>query len=304
MNTITIARRKIAVTNLDKVFYPTSGFTKGDLLRYYQAIAPVILPHLADRPVTLKRYPDGVTGTSFYEKRCPGKRPRWITSAKVRSTLHGSIDFCVVANAPTLLWQTNRAAIEFHPYLYRTTQEDQPTMLVFDLDPGAPATLADCLDIAVLLRDILADQGLQSFAKTSGGKGLHIGVPLRGAAFPEVKSFAHALADLLAHEEPKRITSTMAKRERTGRVFIDWSQNDHGKTTVCAYSLRARERPTVSTPVSWDEIDAARRRGTTKQLHFEADDVLRRVADIGDLFAPTLTLRQKLPQPARTASRE
>lgn len=303
MSHILIARRKVPVTNLDKLFYPKNGFTKGDVLRYYAAVAPVMLPHLRQRPVSVKRYPDGVTGTAFYEKRCPNKRPSWVESVAVSSTHHGSITFCEVANAPTLLWLANRAAIEFHPYLFRANHEDMPTMLVFDLDPGAPATLADCLDIAVLLRDILADQGLQAFVKTSGGKGLHLGIPLHGAHFPEVKAYAHALAKLLAQEEPRRITSVMAKQQRKGRVFIDWSQNDHGKTTVCAYSLRARELPTVSTPLHWDEIISARQRGRAKQLHFEADDVLRRIAEHGDLFAPTLSLRQRLPRPSTSGTR-
>lgn len=296
MTTLTLGRTSLDVTNLDKVLYPACGFTKGEVLAYYQAIAPVMLPHLAKHPVTVKRYPDGIDGVSFYEKRCPAKHPVWVHEATVSSTSHGSLTFCVVDNLATLLWMANRAALEYHTYLYRDGREDEPTMLVFDLDPGAPATLLDCLDLAIVVRDLLAELGLQVFAKTSGGKGVHLGVPLRGATFAQTKTFAHAVAELLARAEPRRVTSRMAKTERRGRVLIDWSQNDHGKTTACAYTLRARQRPTVSTPISWDEIAQARRRRKPELLHFEADDVVARVAEVGDLFAPTLTLRQKLPR--------
>lgn len=297
MATISVGKTSLAVSNLDKVLYPTTGFTKGEVLAYYQAIAPVMLPHLAKRPVTVKRYPDGVDGLSFYEKRCPAKRPAWVHDSTVTSTTHGSLTYCVIDNAASLVWMANRAALEYHTYLFRDGHEDEPTMLVFDLDPGAPATLSDCLDIAIVVRDLLAELGLQVFAKTSGGKGLHLGVPVRGATFAQVKTFARAVAELLAREQPKRVTSRMAKSERGGRVLIDWSQNDHGKTTACAYSLRARQRPTVSTPVSWDEIEDARRKRKPERLQFEAAQVLERVAHLGDLFAQTLTLRQKLPRP-------
>jgi bifunctional non-homologous end joining protein LigD len=293
---VAIAGEPVEVTNLAKVLYPGCGFTKGDLLHYYEAIAPVMLPHLAGRPVTVKRYPDGVDGLSFYEKRAPAKRPRWLQTMRVSSKRHGVIEFPVIGNAPSLVWMANRAAIEFHTYLFRAGDEDRPTMLVFDLDPGAPATLADCLDIGIVLRDLLAELGLRSFAKTSGGKGLHLGIPLRGARFAEVKAFAREVAALLAREHPQRVTSSMAKSARGGRVFIDWSQNDHGKTTACAYTLRARARPTVSAPVSWEEVERARRRKRPESLVFTADAVLRRVAQDGDLFAETLTLRQRLPR--------
>lgn len=302
MTTISAGRVTLPVTNLDKVFYPANGFTKGDVLAYYEAIAPLMLPHLAKRPVTVKRYPDGVDGLFFYEKRCPDPHPPWVHQATVASDTHGSITFCVIDNLATLLWQANRAALEFHTYLYRDRHEDQPTMLVFDLDPGPPATLLDCLDIAQLVRAVIEDQGLKVFAKTSGGKGLHLGVPLQGATFLQVKTFAHTLADLLAREEPRRVVSRMAKVERTGRVLIDWSQNDHGKTTVCAYSLRAGVEPTASTPVTWEEIAQAQRKRRPELLRFHATEVVKRVAEVGDLFAPTLTLRQKLPRHALQSS--
>jgi bifunctional non-homologous end joining protein LigD len=293
---VVVNREPLEVTNLDKVLYPSCGFRKGDVLSYYQAISPVMLPHLARRPVTVKRYPDGVGQEFFYEKRCPAKRPPWMATATATSDRHGSIEFCTIDNAQSLVWMANRAAIEYHTYLYRAEAEDQPTMMVFDLDPGAPATLLDCLEVGAMVRGLLAQLGLESFAKTSGGKGLHLGVPLRGARFAEVKGFARSVADLLAREEPQRVTSTMSKAQRPGRVFIDWSQNDHGKTTACAYTLRALERPLVSTPVTWEEIERARRRKKADLLRFEAAQVLRRVADIGDPFAATLTLRQRLPR--------
>jgi bifunctional non-homologous end joining protein LigD len=296
MSIIKVGRASLEVSNLTKVLYPATGFTKGDMLAYYEAIAPAMLPHLQKRPVTVKRYPDGVDSMSFYEKRCPVKHPSWVHEATVSSSTHGSLTFCVIDNVATLVWMANRAAIEYHTYLYRDGNEDEPTMLVFDLDPGAPATLSDCLEIAVLLRDLLRDLELEAFAKTSGGKGIHLGVPLYGATFAQTKSFARAVADLLVRERPDRVTSRMLKSERQGRVLIDWSQNDHGKTTACAYTLRARERPTVSTPVTWDEIEEARRKNKPQRLQFESAQVLKRVAKVGDLFAPTLSLRQRLPR--------
>ena len=298
MPTITTGRTTLTVGNTDKMFYPACGFTKGDVLAYYQAISTVMLPHLAKRPVTVKRYPDGVEGLSFYEKRCPEKRPAFVHAATVASSEHGSLTFCVVDNAATLLWLANRAALEFHTYLYRQGHEDEPTMLVFDLDPGPPATMLDCLDIAMVMRGLLHDLGLTAFAKSSGGKGLHLGVPLRGATFAQVKTFAHGVAELLAREEPQRVTSRMAKAGRHGRVLIDWSQNDHGKTTACAYTLRAGPRPTVSAPLTWEEIAQACRKRHSEHLSFEAPRMVERVAELGDLFAPTLTLRQKLPRQA------
>lgn len=299
-------RTAATFTNLAKVLYPRAGFTKGDVIDYYRRVAPAMLPHLAGRPISMKRLPDGVSGETFFEKRCPVGRPAWVHARSVRSTRFGSIDYCTVENVESLLWLANRAALELHAYLYRADAEDVPTMLVFDLDPGAPATLLDCLDIGVELRDLLSGLGLRCYAKTSGGKGLHVAVPLNrpDATFARTKSFAEAVARLLASYHPERVTATMARSERPGRVFIDWSQNDHGKTTVCAYSLRARELPTVSTPVDWSEIDAARRRRSADRLVFTADQALERVAKLGDLFAPVLDQRQELPdrlQPAAAA---
>jgi bifunctional non-homologous end joining protein LigD len=297
---VVVNREELAVSNLEKVLYPACGFTKGEVLQYYQAIAEVMLPHLARRPVTVKRYPDGVAGMFFYEKRCPAKRPAWVASASVASERHGSIEFCTIDNAQTLVWMANRAAIEYHTYLFRAGAEDRPTMLVFDLDPGPPATLVDCLEVALVLRDLLAGLGLTAYAKTSGGKGLHLGVPLRATTFAAVKAFARSVAEAMARQD-QRVISSMAKAARAGKVFIDWSQNDHGKTTACAYTLRAGERPTVSTPVSWKEVEQALRRRKPELLRFEAGQVLARVRDLGDLFAPTLKATQRLPKLATAA---
>ncbi|MBA3935906.1 MAG: ATP-dependent DNA ligase [Planctomycetes bacterium] len=293
---MTMARdSKVAFTHLDKVYYPDAAFTKGDMMHYYQSVGPTMLPHLAKRPVTVIRYPDGVAGGFFFEKRCPEKRPAFMKTVSVTSERYGTIAFCAVDNLPSLLWLANRAAIEFHTYLFRGARETAPTMMVFDLDPGAPATIADCVEIALIIRGLLRELGLECFAKTSGGKGLHLGVPVQGTTFAATKAFARGIATTLERREPLRVTASMAKAARAGRVFFDWSQNDHGKTTACAYTLRARRTPTVSTPVAWDELELALRRKRCTSLSFTAAEVLARVARLGDLFAPALTLRQRLP---------
>jgi bifunctional non-homologous end joining protein LigD len=295
------ASAPVIVTRPDKVLYPASGFSKADLISYYERISPVMLPHLAHRPVTLVRYPDGVEGISFYEKRCPAQAPRFLRSAAVTSSSHGTITYCMIENAPSLLWLANRAAIEFHTFLYRMPRQDAPTMMVFDLDPGAPATIADCIEVALELHGLLTELGLEAFAKTSGGKGLHILVPLQGAAFAQTKACARDLAEALTQHAPRRVTATMAKAKRTGKVFIDWSQNDHGKTTACAYTLRARSTPTVSAPVRWSELERVHARDAARDLVFSPEAVLARVASLGDLWAALLTVKQRLP--ARWSSR-
>ena len=290
------ATAAVSLTNGDKVFYPHTGFTKGGVFAYYEAIAPVMLPHLAGRPVSLKRMPNGVDGIAFFEKRAPADRPAWVHTATVASTTHGSLTYQVVDNRETLLWLANRAALEFHTYLFKAGAEERPTTLVFDLDPGAPAALRECLPLALEIRGLLAELGLRTFVKSSGGKGLHLLVPLAGTTpFATVKAFARATAGILETRHPDSVTTTMAKAGRTGRIFIDWSQNDHGKTTVCAYSLRARERPTVSAPLAWEEVEAAQRRGKAERLVFAPEAVLQRVAKEGDLLAECLTLGQRLP---------
>jgi len=296
--TVNVGGRELQVSNLDKVLYPEAGFTKRDVIDYLARIAPVMLPHLHERPLSLKRYPDGVDGMFFYEKRCPMHRPDWVCTRRVVLGTAGPIDFCIAHDVATLAWLGNIAALELHTHLYRVSDDQRPTMLVFDLDPGAPAGLRECLDIALLMRERLAHAGLESWAKTSGGKGLHLYVPLNTAVdFAATKTFARAFAESLSRELPDRVTSVMSKAERPGKIFIDWSQNDRAKTTASAYTLRARAQPTVSTPVTWDEIAAARKRWREGRLSFLASDVIKRVERDGDLFAPVLTTRQKLPSP-------
>ena len=296
--TVSVDGRELQVGNLDKVLYPAANFTKRDVIDYLVRISPVMLPHLRDRPLSLKRYPDGVDGMFFYEKRCPIHRPDWVCTRRVVLGTAGPIDFCIAHDSATLAWLGNIAALELHTHLYRVTDDQRPTMLVFDLDPGAPAGLRECLDIALLMRDRLAAAGLQSWVKTSGGKGLHICAPLNTAVdFAHTKAFAHAFADALSRELPDRVTSVMAKVARPGKIFIDWSQNDRAKTTAAAYTLRAREQPSVSTPVTWDEIIAAKKRWREGRLTFLAGDVIKRVERDGDLFAEVLTRKQKLPAP-------
>jgi bifunctional non-homologous end joining protein LigD len=296
--TVNVGGRELQVSNLDKVLYPEAGFTKRDVIDYLARIAPVMLPHLHERPLSLKRYPDGVDGMFFYEKRCPMHRPDWVCTRRVVLGTAGPIDFCIAHDVATLAWLGNIAALELHTHLYRVSDDHRPTMLVFDLDPGAPAGLRECLDIALLMRERLSNAGLDSWAKTSGGKGLHLYVPLNTAVdFAATKTFARAFAESLSRELPDRVTSVMSKAERPGKIFIDWSQNDRAKTTASAYTLRARAQPTVSTPVTWDEIAAARKRWREGRLSFLASDVIKRVERDGDLFAEVLTTRQKLPSP-------
>jgi bifunctional non-homologous end joining protein LigD len=296
---VEVEGRRLRLSNLDKVFYPAAGFTKGHVLDYYVRIAPMLLPHLRDRPLTWKRYPDGVEGAFFYEKRCPSHRPRWVRTEPVWSEgNHAAVPYCVVNDLSTLVWVANLADLELHTPLHRAPRLDRPTALVFDLDPGAPADVVSCCEVALLLHTVLAGLGLQAFAKTSGSKGLQVYVPLGGAtSYAATKAFARAAAELLASRRPDLVVSSMRKPLRTGKVLIDWSQNDAHKTTVCAYSLRAKERPTVSTPLEWEEVQRAFATRDAARVTFEAGEVLARVKRHGDLFAPVLTLRQGLPVP-------
>lgn len=287
---------KLELSNLDKVFYPESGFTKAQTIDYYSRVSHVMLPHLAGRPVTLKRYPDGVEGESFFEKECPAFHPAWVETATVPSrNERGRVTFCVVENLATLIWLANLATLEFHTQLSRRTSAERPDFLVFDLDPGPPADVLDAAWAALRLKEVLNDEGLECFLKTSGGKGLHVLAPLNTPVdFDRTKSFAHSVAEELERRYPDKITSVMRKAARKGKIFIDWSQNDPHKTTVCAYSLRARERPYVSAPVTWDELEDASRRADPRALTFEAWEVLARISDMGDLLAPALELEQSL----------
>jgi bifunctional non-homologous end joining protein LigD len=276
--------------------YPAVGFTKGQVIDYYTRIAPVLLPHLRDRPLTMKRYPDGVDGQFFYEKQCPSHRPDWVETTSVKAS-GKTIDFCLANELPTLVWTSNLADLELHTSLSRADDLQRPTMVVFDLDPGAPAALPECAQVGIRLRDVLERLGLESFVKTSGSKGLHFYIPLNTrVTYEQSKPFAHALARLMEREHPKHVTSNMKKELRKGKIFIDWSQNDDFKTTVCVYSLRARERPTVSTPVTWDEVEDMLASGEPERLVFEADQVLERAEEHGDLFKSVLELEQELPE--------
>jgi bifunctional non-homologous end joining protein LigD len=294
---VTVEDRELELSNLDKVLYPKAGFTKGELVDWYARIGEVLLPHLQGRPLTLKRYPEGVEGKHFYEKRCPTHRPDWVTTALVYSDRHkGEIDYCVVEDLPTLVWLANLADIELHASLSKAADIERPTAMVFDLDPGAPADVIDCAQVAVWLRGLFEQLGLNSYAKTSGSKGLHFYVPLNSeATYEQTKPFAKAVAETLERKFPDRVVSQMSKAKRAGKVLIDWSQNDQHKTTVCVYSLRAKERPTVSTPLEWDELEAALEAGDPEALVFDYAAVLERVEAKGDLFAPLLSEEQHLP---------
>jgi bifunctional non-homologous end joining protein LigD len=297
--TVTVGGHDLVLSNLGKVLYPECGFTKGDVIDYYLRVAEWMLPHTRGYPVTLKRYPNGVAAPFFYEKRCP-PHPPWVRTALV-PVKSGSIAFCVIDNPATLVWLATLAARELHLHLARGDAPDRPAMLVFDLDPGAPATLADCARLALEMRALLLELGLESLVKTSGSKGLHLYVPLNTpTTFDATKAFARSIALGLERRFPERVTSVMSKELRTGKVFVDWSQNDRVKTTAAVYTLRARERPTVSCPVTWKEVAACARSRDPDRLDFTAGEVLERLRDHGDLFAPLLALRQELPtlQPA------
>jgi bifunctional non-homologous end joining protein LigD len=296
-STIEIAGRQIKLSNLDKVLYPKAGFTKGQVVDYMVRIAPVLLPHLAGRPLTLKRYPEGVDGIFFYEKNCPKHRPDWVKTAKVWSEgNHRFMYYCVVDELPTLVWLANLADLELHTSLAVAAEIHQPTVIAFDLDPGPPASIVQCCQVGLWVRDIFAQFGLQAFPKTSGSKGLQIYVPLNTpVTYDQTKTFAKAVARLLEDRYPNHVVSDMKKVLRANKVFVDWSQNDDHKTTVSVYSLRAKEQPTVSTPVTWNEVEACHKKGDPELLVFISDQVLERVEKMGDLFEPVLKLKEKLP---------
>jgi bifunctional non-homologous end joining protein LigD len=291
--------RRLRITNWEKVLWPASGFTKGDLIAYYVRIAPAILPHLRDRPLTLRRWPDGVAGQTFYEKHAPGHRPDWIPTARVEADEpRGYVDYVLAQEPATLAWLANLAAIELHPLLARAEDLAHPTAVVFDLDPGPPAGLAECAEVALVLAGLFERLGVRSFVKTSGSKGLQVYVPLGEgvATFARTKRFARRIAELLEAQVGELVLARMSKRLRPGKVFVDWSQNDAKKTTVAAYAVRARERPSVSTPLAWEELRAAHAAGRAHELVFGPDDVLGRVERDGDLFASLPSTRQELPE--------
>jgi len=295
--TLEVGPRKLEVSSLDKVFYPATGFTKGDIIDYYRAVAETLLPHLARRPVTLKRYPDGVEGSFFYEKSCPKHRPGWIKTTPLRRGDGKDVDYCQLNSEAALVWAANLANLELHVALGSSRAPYKPGAVVFDLDPGEGTGVLECAAVAVRLRALFAGHGLTSLVKTSGSKGLQLCLPLNSrVTFEDTRPWANAVAHRLEDETPGEVVSKPSKEARRGKVFIDWSQNHPAKTTVCVYSLRARERPTASTPVTWDELERALERSDPEGLVFTSDEVLRRIVTHGDLFEPVRNLKQKLPE--------
>jgi bifunctional non-homologous end joining protein LigD len=299
---VEIQGKRLTLSNLEKVLYPAAGYTKGQVIDYYARIAPVLVPHLDGRPLTLKRYPNGVASEFFFEKNATKHRPEWVKTAPIWSEGNRrDVNYLLANDLPTLVWIANLAGIELHPSLSLAKDISCPTMMVFDLDPGPPADIVQCCQVGIWLREIFERFGLQSFPKTSGSKGLQIYVPLNSpTSYDHTKPFAHALARLLEDEHRELVVSDMKKAIRTGKVLVDWSQNDQHKTTIAVYSLRAREKPTVSTPVTWQEVERASKKKDAALLRFEAEEVLKRVAQMGDLFAPALELKQRLPKLAGT----
>jgi bifunctional non-homologous end joining protein LigD len=295
---VRIGQRELQLSNLQKVFYPKTGFTKGQVIDYYVRISEVLLPHLKGRPLTMKRYPNGVEGQFFYEKRCPAHRPDWVKTAPILSERKGeAIDFCLAEDLPTLVWAANLADLELHTSLSLAKDIQCPTVVAFDLDPGPPADVVLCCRVALELKKAIEGLGLSLFPKTSGSKGLQVYLPLNTPTrYEETKPFAKMVAQVLEEKHPKWVVSEMKKSLREGKVFVDWSQNDDKKTTVNVYSLRAMERPTVSTPLQWKEVEATAKDGKKERLVFEAEDVLARVKKHGDLFEPVLKLKQRLPK--------
>jgi len=292
----TVDGRELKLSNLGKVLYPAAGFTKREVIEYYVEIAPALIGHVEGRPLTVRRWPDGVDAHSFFQKHAPAHRPDWVQTVILPGE-RKPIDYVLAQDLPTLVWLANLAALELHTPLARAEAIERPTVLVFDLDPGDPATVIECCRVGLVLHGMFEQLGLQSFVKTSGLKGLQLYIPLnsRNDSYERTKSFAKTVAELLARSESELVVSRMARAQRGGKVLIDWSQNDRRKTTVCVYSLRAGERPTVSTPVEWDEVRSTLESGEPADLVFEPHDVLERVAERGDLFAPVLSLVQQLP---------
>jgi bifunctional non-homologous end joining protein LigD len=296
---VTVGNRRLKLTNLDKVLYPKTKTTKAEVIDYYARVADLIVPHLKGRPLTLRRFPEGVgnPGTSFFEKNCPKHRPDWVKTTPIYVDRRaGEIDFCLCENRATLVWMAQLAALELHPSLSKATRMEQPTVLAFDLDPGAPAALPECCRVALRVRKIFDAFGLDCFPKVAGGKGLQVYVPLNTkVGYEQTSPFAKAIAQLLEKETPKEVVSKMAKAERRGKVFVDWSQNHQKKTTIGVYSLRAREHPTASIPLRWSEVERTAKGADPEKLRFEIPAAIKRVEKEGDLFEPVLKLKQKLP---------
>jgi bifunctional non-homologous end joining protein LigD len=294
---IIVGGRRIRVTNPDRVLWPETGFTKGAMLDYYLAVAGTILPHLHGRGITLRRFPEGVDGPGWYQANCRG-RPPWVSTQDVRGKAGEVFRYCLVEEPATLAWLANLGTIELHPFLALANRPDEPTALVLDLDPGPPASLVASARVALILRDLLTAHGLTAAVKTSGSLGLHVFAPLEpGHTFDATKAVARALADLVAKRAPDLVVGTVSRSQRAGRVFIDWVQNDASRSTVAPYSLRATPWPLVSTPLAWDEVEAAVSTRRADRLLFGPREVLDRIERIGDLFAPMLGAGGKLPAP-------
>lgn len=301
---IEVQGKQLKLSNLEKVLYPAVGFTKKQVIDYYVRIAPAIIPHLAGRALTRKRYPDGVEGEPFFEKNAPMHRPDWVKTVPIWSDRNRrTVHYVLADDMATLVWLANLAALELHPSLALAADITCPTEMVFDLDPGPPANIVQCCQVGLWLREIFEHFNLQSFPKTSGSKGLQIYVPLNtSVTYEATKLFSHALAQLLEHDHREQVVSEMKKQVRTGKVFVDWSQNDEHKTTIGVYSLRAREHPTVSTPVTWEEVERAHKKKDAGLLVFEAKEAVTRFEKMGDLFEPVLALKQTLPDLKKLAA--
>lgn len=296
--TLKVGKHSIKISNVDKILYPGARFSKGQVIDYYIRVAPYILPHLKNRPVTLKRYPEGVRGEFFYEKNAPAFTPSWVKRVSVERQLRGgTIHYILINDLPTLVWVANTASLELHPFLHRAPKITVPTEIVFDLDPGEGTDILGCVRVAMLIRETLAEIKLKSFVKVSGSKGLQLYVPLNGGLTYEVtKEFARTLAELMQERHPDLVVAKMAKELRKGKIFIDWSQNTESKTTVCVYSLRAKsDTPYVSLPVTWEELGKAMQANDARSLYFEPEAALKRLEKTGDLFAPVETIKQNLP---------
>lgn len=292
---VQVGARTLKLTNLEKVLYPAVGFTKAQVIDYYVRIADVMLAHVGDRGITMRRFPDGIDGESFFNKRAPSWKPDWVDAVRGPGESKGPIDYCNLNEVAALAWSANLAALELHAPMARHVDIESPTMVVYDLDPGEGMSITDCCGIALLLREVLDAVGLASWPKTSGSKGLQLYLPLnRPHSHQHASAFAHATGQLLERDLPDRVTTTMGASNRVGKILVDWSQNSRHKTTIAPYSLRARERPTVSTPVTWQEVEAG---ADGMPLVFDAPAVLERVAEHGDLFAPTVSVEQELPGP-------
>lgn len=294
---VDIAGRRLSLSNLEKDLYPSCGFTKARILEYYRRIAEFILPHLKDRALTMKRYPEGVEKEFFYEKRCPSHRPAWVNTAEIPEKDGERMTACLVNDAETLIWVANLACLELHVPLAKAASPERPDSMVFDLDPGEEADIIDCARVALILRDLLSRLRLTGWVKTSGLKGLHVFVPLncREATFEATKEFSKAVAVILQKNYPELVTAKMAKESRKGKVFINWSQNDASKTMICVYSLRAREKPVVSFPLAWGELEHLAGEGAPEKFHIVHSEALRRVETMGDLFREMLVKEQRLP---------